>query len=69
MRAQEARGEETLEEFTDFGDDEDPADGLPVSPHEVRDMRVDELRRGAQLHKAGWKPKPKDEPKKEEVKP
>lgn len=42
VMAQEARGEETLEDMLDFGNEE-ADDGLPVSPHEIADMKVDEV--------------------------
>lgn len=74
MRAQEARGEETLDDSMYFGPDEDPSDGLPTSPHEVRDMREDLLRQGAleaerkaRRERSAQKQEPK--PKAEEVKP
>lgn len=71
QRAQEARGEETIDEMLDFGED-DGDDGLPVSPHEIADMRVDKVKEDLlnfDRKLAEARRKPKEEPKPAPVPP
>lgn len=49
MARQEARGDETLEESMDFGPEDDDSPEFPVTVHEMRDLREDELRAAAQV--------------------
>lgn len=43
QQQQDARGEETIDDMLNFGEDEDD-DGLPVSPHEIADMHALQLK-------------------------